>query len=79
MNSDSEALGDNRELVALPYYPENARRVAISKVFLDKEKYIINQAVSEALVPRVGKIKWRQILCHFVQFPLGEPGECQEL
>ena len=48
VNSDSEALGDNEELVALPYYPENAREVAISKVFLDKEKYIINQAVSEA-------------------------------
>ena len=48
VNSDAEALGDNEELVALPYYPENAREVAISKVFLDKEKYIINQAVSEA-------------------------------
>ncbi|TAN57786.1 hypothetical protein EPN15_02975 [Patescibacteria group bacterium] len=48
VNSDSEALGDNEELIALPYYPENAREVAISKVFLDKENYIINQAVSEA-------------------------------
>ena len=48
VNSNAEALGDNEELIALPYYPENAREVAISKVFLDKEKYIINQAVSEA-------------------------------
>lgn len=48
VNSDSEALGDNEELVALPYYPESAREVAISKVFLDKEKYIINQGISEA-------------------------------
>ena len=48
VNSDAEALGDNEDLVALPYYPENAREVAIVKVFLDKEKYIINQAISEA-------------------------------
>lgn len=42
------ATKDNDLLIPLPYYPEGVSEVAISKVFMGNEEYIVNQAVCEA-------------------------------
>ncbi len=48
VDSNARATKNGDTLVILPYYPDGAKEVAIAKVFLTKETYIINQAFSEA-------------------------------